>query len=92
MISVETAKVYRAGGRRFFTLRAAAVGAAREKIRANCDCDYCDHSEMPGCPTEHLLCRYHDGSAHAEEVMRRLANLYMRAYRASRARATEPKE
>lgn len=89
MISVETAKVYRAGGRRFFTLRAAAVGAARAKLHANCDCDYIDHE---GYGRQHLSCHYHDGSEHAEEVLRRLANLYMRAYRASRARATEPKE
>lgn len=85
LISTETATVYRAAGRRYFTLRAAAVAQARAKLRENCECDWCDHPEYPGAPREDLPCRYHNGSTHGDEVLRRLANLYMRAYRAARS-------
>lgn len=80
MIKAETATVYRAGGRRYLTLRAAASAAAREKIAHNCDCDYCDHPEMPGAPTEDLPCKYHNGSEHAQKVHHRLTRIYLRAF------------
>jgi len=79
MIQIETATVYRGGGRRYFTKRAAVVAEARAKLRERCDCDYCDHPERPGCPTEQLPCQYHDGSERAEKILRRLTRIYMNA-------------
>ena len=78
-VTSETATVYRAGGRRYFTKRAACIAQARAKIKERCECDYCDHPEMPGCPTEYLPCEYHDDSARAAKIMRRLTRIYMKA-------------
>jgi hypothetical protein len=79
MITAETATVYRGGGRRYFTKRAAIAAEARAKLKTRCDCDYCDHPEMPGCPTEHMPCRYHDGSECADKILRRLTRVYSAA-------------
>lgn len=76
-VTVETATVYRGGGRRYFTKRAAISAEARAKLRERCDCDYCDHPEMPGAGREHLPCQYHDGSERAYKILRRLTRLYM---------------
>jgi hypothetical protein len=76
-VSIETATVYRGGGRRYFTKRAAVRAEARAKLKERCDCDYCDHPEMPGRPTEDLPCKYHDGSERADKILRRLTRLYM---------------
>lgn len=78
-ISTETATVYRGGGRRWFTRQAACRAEARAKIKERCECDYCDHPEMPGCPTEDFPCRYHDGSERAEKILRRLSRKYLAA-------------
>lgn len=87
MIRAETTTVYRANGRRYLTLRAAANAAVRGRLASVCDCDYCDHPEMPGCPTEHLACPYHNGSERALKIARRLARIYVAAYRAQKAGA-----
>lgn len=79
IVRAETATVYRGGGRRYFTKRAACRAEARAKLREHCDCDYCDHPEMPGAPTEHLPCRYHDGSESAQKILRRLTRIYAKA-------------
>lgn len=79
-VTTETATVYRGGGRRWFTKRAACRAEARAKLKSRCDCDYCDHPEMPGCPTEDLPCQYHDGSERAAKILRRLSMVYFRAY------------
>lgn len=79
-IQADPAVVYRGGGRRYLTLLAACTAEARWKIKSNCLCDYVDHE---GWGREHLPCSYHDGSDHAEKMLRRLARLYMRAYRTS---------
>jgi hypothetical protein len=55
MIAVERATVYRAGGRRWFTWKAAVKAYARSKFRAKhpCDCEDVDYaSGYPGytCP------------------------------------------
>jgi hypothetical protein len=84
VIKTENATVYRAGGRRYLTLRAASMAAARSKVRERCACDYCDHPEMPGAGREDLPCRYHDGSESAEKIMRRLSRLYLNAFRATK--------
>lgn len=72
----EIATVYRGGGRRWFTLDAACRAQAKAKIKNNCTCDYIDHE---GYGRQHLPCRYHDGSSHAEKVLRRLARIYRAA-------------
>jgi hypothetical protein len=81
--AAEQATVYRGGGRRWFTLRAAAHASAKAKIKERCDCDYCDHPEMPGAGREHLPCRYHNGTEFSEKVLRRLSRIYVAAYRAT---------
>jgi len=85
VIRAETATVYRAGGRRFLTLRSAVRGAVRKKLREKCECDYCDHPEMPGCPTEDFPCKYHDNSDRAQKIARRLGRMYVTAFRQARA-------
>lgn len=80
MIAIETAKVYRGGGRRYFTLKAAVKAEARKKINSRkltCECDYCDHDELPGCPREDLPCRLH--GERFEVAYRRLTRIYMAA-------------
>jgi hypothetical protein len=81
VIQAEAATVYRAGGRRYLTARAAAGAAARSKIKERCACDYCDHDELPGSPREDLPCSYHNGSERAEQVLKRLTRIYLRAFR-----------
>lgn len=87
MIKSENATVFRAGGRRYLTLRAASMAAVRSKLREKCECDYCDHPEMPGCVTEHFPCHYHDDSERAQKITRRLGRLYVRAFRATKEAA-----
>jgi len=87
MIRVETATVYKAGGRRFLTLRAAVRKAVRERLSEKCECDYCDHDELPGCPTEDLPCKYHDNSERAQKIQRRLGRLFVTAFRQSKEAA-----
>lgn len=81
MIRAETTTVYRANGRRYLTIRAAANAAARGRVQDKCYCDYCEHPEMPGAPTEYLPCEYHDNSPRAQKMMRRLARIYLQAFR-----------
>ena len=81
-ISKETATVYRGGGRRWFTMRAACRAEAKAKLKSKCDCDYCEHDEMPGCPTEYFPCQYHDDSERAAKILRRLTRAYVAAWRA----------
>lgn len=83
MIRAETTTVYRANGRRYLTVRAAATAAARGRLQDKCYCDYCDHPEMPGAPTEQLPCEYHNDSPRAQKIIRRLARTYLQAFRAT---------
>ena len=78
MVIIETATVYRAGGRRYFTKRAACTALARTKLKERCECDYCDHDELPGSPREDLPCSLHAYPRH-EKIMRRLTRIYMKA-------------
>lgn len=78
MVTAEAATVYRGGGRRWFTLAAACRAQAKTKIKDNCMCDYIDHE---GYGRQHLPCNYHDGSDHAEKVLRRLTRIYVKAYK-----------
>lgn len=81
-VIIETATVYRVGGRRYFTKRAAVAAEIRKKLKERCECDYCDHPEMPSCHTEDLPCGYHDGSDRAVKIIRRLTRAYMKAVHA----------
>lgn len=78
MPTVEQATVYRGGGRRWFTLAAACRADARIKIKSRCECDYCDHPEMPGAGTEHLPCSLHAHDRYPK-ILRRLTRIYLRA-------------
>jgi hypothetical protein len=84
MIRVSTATVYHGGGRRWFSLKAAANAEAGAKIKARCDCDDGLISEMDrACGYYSACCQYHDGSDFAIKVRRRLARVYINAYRKS---------
>lgn len=80
-ITAESAAVFRGGGRRFFTLRAAARAEAKALIKRNCYCERCHHEEWG--LTELLPCR-----RHTEEVFQplvdRLAARIIREYRRAR--------
>lgn len=79
-VTVESATVYRGGGRRWFTKRAACKAEARAKINKDCGCDYCDHG---GYGREHLPCGRHvDGERYAK-MLRRLTRIYINAAKAS---------
>lgn len=77
-VTSETATVYRFGNRRYFTKRAACTARARAKLKERCECDYCDHDELPGCPREDLPCSLH-AYPRNEKIMRRLTRIYMKA-------------
>ena len=76
-ITKQHAEVFRGGGRRFFTLRAAARAEAKALINRHCHCDYCDHE---GYGREHLPCRRHQ-EEHFEPLVKKLAARFIRNYR-----------
>lgn len=78
-ITAEQAAVFRGGGRRWFTLRAAARAEAKALINKHCHCDYCDHDEWG--VREHLPCRRHQDE-NFEPLVRKLAARYMRHFKA----------
>lgn len=80
-ISTEAAQVYRGGGRRFFTLKAAARAEAKALIKRNCYCEQCYHEEWG--LTEFLPCRRHTAEAF-EPLVERLAARIIREYRRAR--------
>jgi hypothetical protein len=82
MVSVEVAKVYRAGRRRYFTLKAALRAEARRLVRAKCTCE----------PSYFLAnvdgtCKYHQASKRYEcdfygkEVEDRLVRIWQQQRR-----------
>lgn len=76
MIAIETATVYRGGGRRWLTKRAACRAEARAKIKRDCGCDYCDHGEYG---REHLPCDRHANEERYQKMLRRLTRVYINA-------------
>ncbi len=80
-VTVETAAVFRGGGRRWFTLRAACAAEARAMLKKHCDCDYCEDDigryELP--------CRIHHPDRYPR-IMKRLTDGFMRRYRAQQQR------
>ncbi|WP_457967681.1 hypothetical protein M1D68_16080 [Pseudomonas sp. R4-84] len=84
-VTTEQAEVFRGGGRRWFSLRAACRAEAAALLRKHCDCDYCDHE---GWGREHLPCRLHHPDRYPR-IIKRLTDGYVRRYRALNQR-TKP--
>ena len=53
MVTKETAKVFKGGGRRYFTKRAAARNEARCRLKGKCDCHYENDTGYQS------ICRFH---------------------------------
>lgn len=79
-VTVETAAVFRGGGRRWLTLSAACAAEARAILKKHCACDYCEDDigryELP--------CRLHHPDRYPR-IMQRLTKGLMRRYRASQS-------
>ena len=75
IVGCESATVYKGGGRRYLTKRAAYNGAARAKIRSRCDCE-------PGLYNDYqtgyaaMPCRYHEDMDKCAKLQSRLARWY----------------
>lgn len=72
IVEIQTATVFKGGGRRFFTKRAAYRSAAKAKIRERCEC-YPD-DPITGDPGE--SCEYHEDLEKWDRIVTRLARLY----------------
>jgi hypothetical protein len=79
-ITVETAIVFRAAGRRWFTKAAACRAAAKAKIRSKCECEPPEagywHGKGAGYPG--MVCEYHKDEQRYGKLVRRLARFYAR--------------
>lgn len=79
MISKETAIVYRGGGRRWFSKKAAAKAEAKAMIRKRCECSrthyYSDGSFDPG-----ETCHWHADIERFVRYRDRLARFYLRRF------------
>lgn len=75
IVGCETATVYRGGGRRYFTKRAAYVAEARAKINSRCDCE---PQEWNDYQTGYMAvpCKYHEDTDKYEKLKARLARWY----------------
>lgn len=77
-VAREPAIVFRGGGRRWLTLRAACNAEARKKVlKKHCDCAP-NANDFAG-----YACLYHQGDERLHAVQRRLARLYLKAARAA---------
>ena len=72
IVEQQTATVFRGGGRRFFTKRAAYRAAAKAKINEYCDCDPGD----PATGEAADICEYHEDMDKWERLVTRLARFY----------------
>lgn len=79
----DVARVYRGGGRRWFTLKAAARAEAKAKIRARCDC-YDGDEFTPSEP-----CHYHADPDRFVALVDRFAHFIVRDYRRIASPPTE---
>lgn len=84
-VTTENAAVFRGGGRRWFTLRAACRAEAAALLRKHCDCDYFEDGAGQHCD---LPCRLHHPDRYPR-IIKRLTDGYVRRYRAQTAR-TQP--
>jgi hypothetical protein len=74
----ETAKVYKANGRRFFTKRAACRAIAKQIINERCDCEPDDRWGDGSCDlTPGIICWYHKDPDRLEKIIRRMARIIM---------------
>jgi hypothetical protein len=78
LLGVETAKVYRAGGRRWFTKRAACRALARQAVNERCECEPMVYWGPGSCDfTPGQTCWYHKDPERLEKILRRLTRIYM---------------
>jgi len=80
--TTESTTVYRGGGRRWMTKRAACNAAAKAKIKTRCECEKNDHGPMG---IEHLPCAYHADLDRFHKIVSRLARIYFKAMTAKDA-------
>ena len=79
LLGVESATVYRAAGRRWFTKQAACRALARKAVMARCECEPTDQWG-PGsldC-TPGQTCWYHEDADRYRKIIRRMARMYAR--------------
>ena len=79
LLGVESATVYRAAGRRWFTKRAACRALARKAVMARCECEP-TYQWGPGsldC-TPGMTCWYHADADRYRKIIRRMARVYAR--------------
>lgn len=75
-VTAEKARVFRGGGRRWFTLNAACNAEARAKIMERCEC----HEFHPGdWPAFSEPCGLHDPERYPK-ILRRLSRMHKQAY------------
>ena len=78
-VTIETATVYRGGGRRWFTQAAACRAEARARLKVDCGCDYIDHE---GYGRQYLPCALHHPDRYPK-IVRRLTRIYIAAAKAA---------
>lgn len=83
-VTTENAAVFRGGGRRWFTLRAACKAEARTLLNKHCDCDYFEDGVGQRCE---LYCRLHHPDRYPR-IIKRLTDGFVRRYRAQAARTS----
>ena len=98
-VVVETAKVYKANGRRYFTKRAACRALAKQIINQRCGCETGDADYFPGKGSGYpgMTCWYHKDQERLEKIITRMARIIMRVKTPNdkalaRARAANPTE
>jgi len=69
MLATENAIVYRGGGRRWFSVQAAANAEARKKLKSRCECSGGYDGET---------CSFHQDGRY-QTLVRRLARIYLKA-------------
>jgi hypothetical protein len=75
--TAEQATVYRGGGRRWLTKRAACRAEARAKLRKRCECERGDHITPP------VTCWHHD-ERNYQRLVRRLTRIYEKAMQSAK--------
>jgi hypothetical protein len=76
MIVREQATVYRAAGRRFFSLRSATMAQARAVIRKRCQCEPAEYDAV-GMTYRGYACKYH-ADERGDRILKRLARRFLK--------------
>lgn len=79
MVTVETAKVYRGGRRRYFTRRAAERAHVRTLLVKRCECETAETDDCGRVTCPGYQCRFHDGTEYGTRVVDRYRRMFMRA-------------